>query len=317
MNPALPCTTASHLHAMQQGLRLHDMADDRNGTGEMANEAAKTGVLKRQRDWAERAGKRVDSQGYLDTVHANLYRPLSALAESHFGGGSGSELLDTPARPAKMKALHSSAALAVNIFDYWTARDATPLVRALGFPAAERERSTGAIGFERQFPTGLAGNPPNLDVTISLSSGITLAVESKFTEWMTPKPARSDAFRPAYFPGGSPLWSSRGLPRCQRLAEAIAAGQEHFRWLDAPQLLKHALGLATAEPSRFSLYFLYFDGTGPYGTAHRDEVARFSSLVGEETGFVSRSYQALFDRLGSHTGEDDRDYLAYLGNRYF
>lgn len=283
----------------------------------MRDESGKHTVLKRQLDWARRNGKPVSPQGYLDTVDANLYQPLSALAQSHFGAGSGSELVDTPARPAKMKALHSSAALAVNVFDYWTARDAAALALALGAPGAGQEGAVLATGFERQYPTGLAGSPPNLDVTLSLTSGVTLAVESKFTEWMTPKPAHADAFRPAYFPDGGPLWSGRGLPRCQRLAEAIAAGQERFRWLDAPQLLKHALGLATAAPGPFSLQYLYFDSDEQVGAAHRAEIARFSSLVGDETGFVARSYQELFDRLGSHARESHRDYLAYLGDRYF
>jgi hypothetical protein len=284
----------------------------------MRNESGKHTVLKRQLDWARLNGKPVSPQGYLDTVDANLYQPLSALAQSHFGAGSGSELVDTPARPAKMKALHSSAALAVNVFDYWTARDATPLALALGATDAGQEGPVLATGFERQYPTGLAGKPPNLDVTLSLAPGVTLAVESKFTEWMTPKPARIDAFRPAYFPDGGPLWSGRGLPRCQRLAEAIATGQERFRWLDAPQLLKHALGLATAAPRAcFSLQYLYFDSDGQDGAAHRAEIARFSSLVADETRFVAQSYQELFDRLGSHAGGSDREYLAYLGDRYF
>ena len=31
-----------------------------------------------------------------------------------------------------MRALHSSSALAVNFFDYWTDRDKTPILSALG-----------------------------------------------------------------------------------------------------------------------------------------------------------------------------------------
>jgi hypothetical protein len=87
---------------------------------------------------------------YLDAIEANLLQPLSVAAHRGFGNGSGSELADTPARPAKMKALHSSAALAVNVFDYWTTRDSAPLTAAMGIASRIRE-----MAFERQFPTGL------------------------------------------------------------------------------------------------------------------------------------------------------------------
>lgn len=280
----------------------------------MTQVSVRKAVLERQAGWALRTGRQASPSGYLDTVRANLYQPLSAAALAGFEAGSGAELSDAAGRPAKMKALHSSAALAVNVFDYWAVRDAGPLALAMGLDGTDAIR---ALTFERQYPTGLPGTPPNLDVVLSLASGFTVAIESKFTEWMTPAPARTGAFRPAYFPASGPLWAGRGLHGCQRLAGAIAAGDERFRWLDAPQLLKHALGLATRTAGRFSLHYLYYDTGGPKGAAHRAEIGRFSSLAGEETRFVAGSYQDLFRSIRAHAAGADQDYLDYLADRYF
>lgn len=276
------------------------------------NLPAKAAVLERQLVWASNAGKEVSNKGYLGSIEDNLMQPLSAPARQGFGRGSGSELIDTDARPAKIKALHSSAALAVNVFDYWATRDPRPLTAAMELSSAIR-----GIEFERQFPTGLGGNPPNLDVVMLLESGAVVAIESKFTEWMIPKSTAKEAFRPAYFPQSGGVWARLGLTRCQQLAEAIANGRQHFRWLDAPQLLKHALGLATTAPGQFCLHYLYFNARGTESTAHSEEIQRFSEAVGEEIGFQARPYQALVSDIVKHCGAEHSAYAAYLQNRYF
>ena len=281
----------------------------------MRNASGKSIVLDKQKEWARRHAKTIDSRGYVESMEVNLFQPLSSVALMGFNNGSGSELIDAITRPAKIRALHSSAALAVNVFDYWTTRDAAPLARALREPGEH-----GAIeemAFERQYPTGLGGNPPNLDIALRFASGLTVAIESKFTEWMTPKAMCGEVFRPAYFPAADPIWRSRGLHRCQHLAEALQAGTEGFRWLDVPQLLKHALGLASAVPGQFSLHYIYFDHPGPEGAVHRAEIARFSTLAGDEIRFAPRSYQDLFCMLVPHISEQDRHYAAYLQDRYF
>jgi hypothetical protein len=91
---------------------------------------ARTALIDRQLSWAAQAGYAPDSRAYLSALDYNLFQQLSTVAKSAFNRGSGSELLDTPTRPAKMKALHSSSALAVNVFDYWTTVDSSPLARA-------------------------------------------------------------------------------------------------------------------------------------------------------------------------------------------
>ena len=75
-----------------------------------------------QRAWAESNGKHFDARGYVYDVQDNFRKALSTRARDAFGDGAGSEL------KGKMKALHSSSALAANFFDYWTDidRDKTP-----------------------------------------------------------------------------------------------------------------------------------------------------------------------------------------------
>jgi hypothetical protein len=90
-----------------------------------------TDVRRDQERWARAQGYAVDARGYLKTVELNLREPLSARARAAFDAGDGGELSDSRSRPAKMRALHSSSALAVNVFDYWTAHDPAPLAKAL------------------------------------------------------------------------------------------------------------------------------------------------------------------------------------------
>lgn len=269
-------------------------------------------VVKSQRRWARSAGIRVDDRGDVDPYETNLCRPLAPTTLAAFTSGDGAELKPQGKRPAKMCALHSSAALAVNVFDYWVDNDAGPLLKSLGIDGSLEAPPQ----FEQQFRTGLIGNPPNLDVVLELDSGITVAIESKFTEWMTPKRKARPAFKDKYFEGGSRLWERAGLPACQALAEDLKSGAEFFRLLDAPQLLKHALGLATQRPGRFALYYLYFDSASSRGEQHRSEVAMFASRVGHEFGFRAITYQDLYHALRREP-ETDAVYLAYLGARYF
>lgn len=87
-----------------------------------------------------------------------------------------------------------------------------------------------------------------------------------------PKSAAKEWFKPKYFPDDRGLWAARGLHGCQRLAERIRAREKHFRYLDASQLLKHALGLATTG-ALFELYYLYYDVDGREAASHRAELA--------------------------------------------
>jgi hypothetical protein len=274
--------------------------------------STKSNLLEMQRSWALQAGLRIDDKGYLQKYESNLFHPLSKKALSAFENGSGSELKPTsPKRPAKMSALYSSSALAVNFFDYWSDTDSSPLLAALGI-----DGTSSGIRFEAQYPTGLPGTPPNLDVAIALNGGHVVAIESKFTEWLTPKSPTLSAFKSKYFELPD-HWSSKGLHSCQRLAEAMQARTEKFRHLDAAQLLKHALGLANNLPKKFDLYYIYFDCPGHESLTHAKEIERFEGLVASDFHFKAISYREAFHALCVRAGMKDQEYLMYLRARYF
>lgn len=253
-------------------------------------------LLSRQRIWASRRGWAVDESGYVADIHHNLSRALSALTEQSFRKGGGSELSGRAGRQPKMHALHSSAALAVNVFDYWTDLALEPLLNALGLPG----RAT-TVEFESQFPTGLGGTPPNLDVTLLFDDTSIFGIESKYSEWLTPQPRGKEAFQVSYFSSVPGRWNSLGLTQCEALARAMHARSKHFRFLHAAQLLKHALGLASWKAlhggPRFTLYYLFYEADGPESTVHRQEIERFEAQV---AGLVLSVALALF--IAYHRG---------------
>ena len=126
-----------------------------------------------QNAWARSCGLAVDDAGYTHRPEENLPW-LTPRTRADFEAADGNEFGATRKR-AKIAALHSSSALAVNVFDYWTVRNAAPLAAALNlaYPIAD-------IRFERKFPTGVGSRAPNLDVVIAGPDRQLLAVESKF-----------------------------------------------------------------------------------------------------------------------------------------
>ncbi len=271
----------------------------------------KTDLINDQQKWALEAGLEPDSRDYLRDYELNLFKPLNEQTKKAFDKGSGSELRDSRRYPAKMRAAHSSSALAVNVFDSWAGKDAGPLDRALNLSPG-----TTSIRFEEQYPTGLPGNPPNLDVVLFRSDGFVIGIESKFTEWLTPKSANKTPFKEKYFPPGRGIWDRVGLIKTQRLATSIYSKEVTFRYLDAPQLIKHALGLATHIGSKFKLFYIYYDCSCDEATVHKSEIAVFSKRVHEELGFQAISYQELFSVLCKSV-DVPVGYLDYLRLRYF
>lgn len=268
--------------------------------------------MSQQKEWALGAGLRVIAPGYLDSVDANLRQPMAARTLAAFQAEEAAELKDFPRYPAKLRALFSSAALVVNVFEHWTTHDAAPLLTALGIDGAAQR-----IDFEARFPISPDGTPPNVDVSIALADGRSIGIESKFTEWHVPRRPAKIRFKDKYFPDGTKLWSSRGLPLCEALAEELQSGLTRYRFFYATQLLKHALGMATQCSGGIGIYYLYYDWSGPAAREHRREIAHFAGRVGAELGFQSLSYQELFARLRQSAVPIDADYLAYLQARYF
>lgn len=262
-------------------------------------------VKRQQTEWAERRGIRLDQRGYTVALADNLFVELSEPARRAFEAGHGKEL------DGKMRALHSSSALAVNVFECWNqAADRTPLAEALGLTSPITQ-----VLFEAQKPTGLQGTPPNLDVQLELADGSVVAIESKFLE---PYGTHTAGFNPKYFERQPGLWAQHGFHACQALAEDIRDGATHYNWLYAQQLLKHVLGLAKSEPRPWALYYLWYVAPGSESAEHAAEAEDFARRATTDgIAFRSLTYQELFEGLKHRARRSDRRYMEYLGGRYF
>lgn len=289
--------------------RVSRMAlDSRNNFFRMPiqNNSADT-ILFAQQNWSR--GRQLDHErpSYLATLQDNLFlKRLQLETESEFHRADGSELRDTAIKPAKMRALISSSALAVNFFDAWRGARQPHLGSALGLGG-----DLDALRFEFQ-PAGYPVKPrsPNLDLVLKLSTGVSVAVESKFTE---PYGTKATGLSAKYFPRSRGLWDAADLAGAQRLADNLRPQWLH---LDVPQLLKHMLGLASDGEAPKSLVYLWYDTGLPDAGAHRAEIDRFAAAVaGDRIAFVSRTYQDLFGCLSPEPSPDG--WHAYIGGRYF
>ncbi len=245
---------------------------------------------------------------YLEKLEDNLLHPFSAPARLQFASGRGSELKDGK-YPAKIRALHSSSALVVNVFDYWTLIDKSIWTSILDLPYP-----LVTIDYEctPPMPTGKA--PPNPDVVLALANNQLIAIESKFMEWTEPTDA---TFENAYFEGNINYWTNLGLSRCQLLADQYRDKTARpFVYLNAPQLLKHALGLANTLGTGFELWYIYFDFDEPMSDTHKDEIDKFKSLLDVELQFKAFRYQEIVSKLALQAVGAESDYLKTLRERY-
>lgn len=265
-------------------------------------------VMDQQRQWAEGHGF-VDPKGYVPTVTDNLFAPLSDLTQAEFEAGKGGELTANGGELAKMRPPHSSAALVCNVFDYWRRVDKTAIGRAL-----DLEEPIVDVRFEAELDSRLPGTKPTLDLLLTTAGPLTWGVESKFTEPFGNGQSRPP-FRESYFKPEVGRWNGLGLPACQKLAEGLRDGVLSFKYLDAPQLLKHTLGLRTQHPEG-RLILLWYKPETEEAEAFTEEIRRFGESVDEPLGFRAITYQEVFVRLAQEPAAQPT-YLDYLRSRYF
>ena len=95
-------------------------------------------IKSKQQSWAKRKnfnllGGTIPNKGeknYLYSLADNLFEPLSKENLDSYNSGDGNETKDSKTRLAKMKALHSSSAIVVNLFQYWQGKDVCPILNA-------------------------------------------------------------------------------------------------------------------------------------------------------------------------------------------
>ena len=214
---------------------------------------------------------------YAVTIEANLLCPMSPETQADFAAGAGREL------DRSMRAPHSSSALAVNAFEPWR--------RRLKHLELGGIRSFETIAFEQQFPTGLRGTPPHLDLVAEAGDAV-VAVESKCLEYLTPQVPH---FRPSYRTLGD-VYGTRSWFRY------VADGATSSLHLNVAQLVKHWLGLCRAySDRRVTLLYLYWEPENWHQVAeccrHRSEIQDFAERVaGDPVHFAALSYRELWAR---------------------
>lgn len=263
-----------------------------------------------QSRWAQKIACDHTRPYYADTVSSNLFLTrLNSDTEGELSRADGAELQDAGEKPAKMRALMSSSALAVNFFDSWRHAALPPLALALGLTG-----DPAALEFEHKcsgYPVG--PRRPNLDLLLTTSDGTRIGVESKFAE-----PYRGSSghkpLTPKYLRPDVSLWAQRGLMKAQQLA---AAPQHDWLHLDAAQLLKHFLGLASEDEGPWSLLYLWYDTGLEDAATLRSEIEAFGQFVNEDGPvFAACSYQEAFARLET-TSEPVDGWYGYMAERYF
>ena len=171
-------------------------------------------IKSKQQSWAKRKnfnllGGTIPNKGeknYLYSLADNLFEPLSKENLDSYNSGDGNETKDSKTRLAKMKALHSSSAIVVNLFQYWQGKDVCPILNACKLTSRTTKvgyliKNVGSVSpekipiipsplnyeikFEEQFEISedksQFPHSPNIDVVIYTPLS-TIGIESKFTE---------------------------------------------------------------------------------------------------------------------------------------
>lgn len=223
----------------------------------------------------------LDPKGYVADFRDTLLPQVTLKDfEADLSSGDGNEL------QTKFRAAHSSSGLAVNCFAPFRSR-----IADLAMPMAA---GFDDLRFERKCPTGLrGGRAPNLDVVLSGPGGV-VGIESKLTEHLS---AHRAEFSPAY---EEQIRDARRDQGYFREMLRLRDRPDHYTWLDAAQLIKHAFGLARTFPDRpVTLLYLFWEpanpDAGPEFVAHREEIDEFRARVaGSSPAFEAMSYPELW-----------------------
>ena len=318
-------------------------------------------IKSKQRSWAKRksfelVGGTIPNKGeknYLNNLSDNLFEDLTQESIKCYQSGDGNETKDSKTRLAKMKALHSSSAIVVNLFQYWQGKDICPILNACKLTSRTNKagciiENVGSafpketpvippplnyeIKFEEQFEicSDKTQFPlsPNIDVVISTPLS-DIAIESKFTEPYGNR--KHEGLKQKYVENIS-FWD--GLPNLYELAKEISPDDTKFQYLDAAQLIKHILGLKNScdkynfqiKPGlngrrlftrSFRLLYLWYDVLGKDGVEHRKEIEQFAEIAQRDNiKFSHITYQEVIMKLSKEFYEGNEDYLNYITDRY-
>ena len=206
-----------------------------------------------------------------------------------------------------MRAVHSSSALAVNSFSPFKRR--VEELRVL-----DDETEFTELRFEAKCPTGLQGTAPHLDLVLTNENSV-LGVESKLTEPLAPKQAK---FTESY----DALAERRGGTNWFAHLRFLRENPAHYKWVDAAQLIKHALGLMNCfEEKERTLVYLYWrplnwEEIDAYRGLNEEIQNLQAAVADKECGFAYLSYNELWQRWERLLDASWKDHLRALKGRY-
>jgi len=280
-------------------------------------------ILAKQTEWAKNAGLNlIGSKGnrgrhvYTTNLDYNLFQPLLPDVKKSFLEGDGGELGES-GLPGKMQALHSSSALAVNVFQYWKSIGAVHLIAAACGLCKHGSIISKDIQFERKSPIDdRFGFHPNIDVVMHNDSNTKykmFAIECKFSEAYGSY--NHGGLKQKYL-DSSEIWDD--IPNLRAFALSISPDDNDFKHLHPAQLIKHILAMKRAVGRNgFRLLYLWYDVLGEQGQCHKEEITTFKKIA-ESDGikFHALTYQDLIVNLAEQFRPDHNDYIRYLTGRY-
>jgi hypothetical protein len=281
-------------------------------------------ILSKQIQWAKNHDiQLVGSKGergrptYTTNLNQNLFEPLSKSVRESFMRGDGNEIKSNAGNPAKMQAVHSSSALAVNIFQYWqNIGKASEIAAACELCRSENKIAEEIVFEEKYSIDDKFQFSPNIDVVFHNSDSTKFkrfAVECKFSE--TYNSRGHSGLKPEYMTLNA-MWQD--IPNTYELSKSISPNDSRNIYLHAAQLIKHILGLKRQfGKNGFRLLYLWYDVPGKESAIHREEIDSFSKIVkDDDIKFHSISYQELIMYLADKYRQDHEAYIRYLTERY-
>lgn len=183
--------------------------------------------------------------------------------------GAGGELRPSKAGNMAFCSAESSALMAVNFLAPFASRE--------GLLGAD----PGDLRFERELPvSGVVSRVhPHLDCVLTSDTG-TYAFECKTLEpW---RDERKISISPQY---DEP--AAKASPKTRALLDELRSGKVSYRWLDAPQLVKHLLGIHSAldlgrlpSPAALILLFWRPSDPGPHAQLFDQLETEFADFAG-------------------------------------
>jgi len=254
-------------------------------------------------------------RNYTMTIEANLFGGiLDVDVRGAFKAGAGGEL---NGEICSLQAMHSSAAMTVNVFQHWLInKNYAQIAKLLSIPST----NIGSLALERKLP--VCDDPrshgfkesPHLDACFENRQGERVGVECKLHE---PFDRESHALLPKAYLALPELWSD--IPNWRAIAIKLTESNLDFRRLGPSQLVKHVLGLKFGRRAQdIRLIYFYFDGSGRENTEHLNEIERFRDLVAADPiRFQPISIQEFIAKAGQELDESHIEYVKYLSDRYF